>query len=261
MGVKGLHARLKAHCNQVDALVDYKGLCVGVDASGWLHRAYNAALAEGIQDEAALSSYVTRFFTNYTGALRASDVRVSLVWDGTRPAAKCVRPRSESGNGAYAFADAAWLAAEDAGATCVLAEGEADAHLVALARSGTVCCVLTDDSDLVALGCPRTLFKAKLLRPKRRYTLFGDEFELLSLGASPGPFLGWSHERFVAFCVACGCDYVENVPRVGPARALALCTKHETTEGILEALLAEPGCPTDYEERFRAAMDIFRRNE
>ena len=46
MGVKGLHARLKAHCNEVDALVDYTGLRVGVDASGWLHRAYNAALAE-----------------------------------------------------------------------------------------------------------------------------------------------------------------------------------------------------------------------
>jgi len=261
MGIKGLHARLKAHCNQVDALVDYKGLCVGVDASGWLHRAYNAALGEGIRDEAALRDYVTRFFRNYVDALRSSDVKVRLVWDGTRPAAKCVRPRSESGNGAIAFANAAWLAAEDAGATCVLAEGEADAHLVALARSGTVCCVLTDDSDLVALGCPRTLFKAKLLRPKGRYTLFGDEFELSSLGASPSPFLGWSHERFVAFCVACGCDYVENVPDVGPARALALCTEHETPELILDALLAKPGCPTDYEEKFRAAMDIFSRNE
>ena len=261
MGIKGLHARLKAHCNQVDALVDYKGLCVGVDASGWLHRAYNAALGEGIRDEAALRDYVTRFFRNYVDALRSSDVKVRLVWDGTRPAAKCVRPRSESGNGAIAFANAAWLAAEDAGATCVLAEGEADAYLVALARSGTVCSVLTEDSDLIALGCPRTLFKAKLLRPKRRYTLFGDEFELLSLGASPGPFLGWSHERFVAFCVACGCDYVENVAGVGPVRALALCTERETTEGILDALLAEPGCPADYEDKFRAAMDIFRRNE
>ena len=92
-----------------------------------------------------------------------------------------------------------------------------------------------------------------------------DEFELsslgTSLGASPSRFLGWSHERFVAFCVACGCDYVENVPGVGPARALALCTEHETPEGILVALLAEPACPTGYAEEFRAAMDIFLRNE
>ena len=262
MGINKLHDQLRPHCNRVDALVDYTGLCVGVDAPGWLHRVYNSALSKGIHDEAALSSRVTGFFRDYVGALRASDVRVSLVWDGTRPAAKCVRPRSESGNGAIAFANAAWSAAEDAGATCVLAEGEADAHLVALARSGTVCCVLTDDSDLVALGCPRTLFKAKLLRPtKGRYTLFGDEFELSSLGASPGPFLGWSHERFVAFCVACGCDYVENVPDVGPARALALCTERETPELILDALLDKPGCPAGYAEKFRVAMDIFRRNE
>jgi len=45
------------------------------------------------------------------------------------------------------------------------------------------------------------------------------------------------------------------------ARALALCTKHETTEGILDALLAEPRCPAGYAEKFRAAMGIFRRNE
>ena len=83
----------------------------------------------------------------------------------------------------------------------------------------------------------------------------------LSRGASPGPFLGWSHERFVAFCVACGCDYVENIPGVGPARALVLCTERETPELILDALLAEPGCPADYEEKFQVAMDIFRRNE
>ena len=124
--------------------------------------------------------------------------------------------------------------------------------------------MLTEDSDLVARGCPRILLNATLLRPDT-YTLFGDEFELsslgTSLGASPSPFLGWSHERFVAFCVACGCDYVENIPGVGPVRALALCTERETPQSILDALLAEPGCPTDYEERFRAAMDIFRRNE
>ena len=261
MGIKGLHARLKAHCNQVDALVDYKGLCVGVDASGWLHRAYNYALSKGMHDEAALSSCVTRFFRDYVAALTREDVRVLAVFDGQAPAAKRAnRPR---GNESWyaPCVTAAYTAASGAGAVCEIAAGEADAHLVALAQSGTVCCVLTDDSDLVALGCPRTLFKAKLLKPKGRYTLFGDEFELSSLGASPSPFLGWSHERFVAFCVACGCDYVENVPRVGPARALALCTEHETPQSILEALLAEPGCPADYEERFRAAMDIFRRNE
>jgi len=261
MGVKGLHARLKAHCNEVDALVDYAGLRVGVDALCWVYRAVKHANASGIHDVDTLCAGVSKFFRDYLAALTREDVRVLAVFDGQAPAAKRAnRPR---GNESWyaPCVTAAYTAASDAGAVCEIAAGEADAHLVALARSGTVCCVLTDDSDLVALGCPRTLFKAKLLRPKGRYTLFGDEFELSSLGASPSPFLGWSHERFVAFCVACGCDYVENIPGVGPVRALALCTERETPQRILDALLAKPGCPADYEEKFRAAMDIFSRNE
>ena len=41
----------------------------------------------------------------------------------------------------------------------------------------------------------------------------------------------------------------------------ALCTERETPQRILDALLAEPACPTGYAEDFRAAMEIFHRNE
>ena len=257
MGVKGLHARLKAHCNEVDALVDYTGLRVGVDALCWVYRAVKHANASGIHDVDTLCAGVSKFFRDYLAALTREDVRVLAVFDGQAPAAKRAnRPR---GNESWyaPCVTAAYTAASDAGAVCEIAAGEADAHLVALARSGTVCCVLTDDSDLVALGCPRTLFKAKLLRPKGRYTLFGDEFELSSLGASPSPFLGWSHERFVAFCVACGCDYVENVPGVGPARALALSAGAADAEVVLQRLLREPRCPEGFADAFRAAVRLF----
>ena len=155
------------------------------------------------------------------------------------------------------FAQVSSTAAEDAGATCVLAEGEADAHLVALARSGTVCCVLTDDCDLVALGAPRCLFAAKLAAAgDGRPTLVGSEFELRALGAS-GTFLGWPRERFVAFCVACGCDYAKNVPGVGPARALALSAGAADAEVVLQRLLREPRCPEGFADAFRAAVRLF----
>ena len=260
MGVNKLHDQLRPHYNQVDALVDYKGLCVGVDALCWVHRAAKHAISSGDHDVDTLCARVSKFFQDYVGALTRKGVRVLAVFDGQAPAAKRAnRPR---GNESWyaPCVTAARAAAAAAGATCVQAAGEADAELAARARRGDLCCVLTDDSDLVARGCPRILFNATLCRPNT-YTLFGDEFELSSLGASPGPFLGWSHERFVAFCVACGCDYVENVPDVGPAHALALCTERETPDLILDALLAKPGCPADYDEKFRAAMDIFSRNE
>ena len=120
-----------------------------------------------------------------------------------------------------------------------------------------MCCVLTDDCDLVALGAPRCLFAAKLAAAgDGRPTLVGSEFELRALGAS-GTFLGWPRERFVAFCVACGCDYAKNVPGVGPARALALSAGAADAEVVLQRLLREPRCPEGFADAFRAAVRLF----
>ena len=183
MGVNKLHDQLRPHYNQVDALVDYKGLCVGVDALCWVHRAAKHAISSGDHDVDTLCARVSKFFQDYVGALTRKGVRVLAVFDGQAPAAKRAnRPR---GNESWyaPCVTAARAAAAAAGATCVQAAGEADAELAARARRGDLCCVLTDDSDLVARGCPRILFNATLCRPNT-YTLFGDEFELSSLGAS-----------------------------------------------------------------------------
>ena len=117
--------------------------------------------------------------------------------------------------------------------------------------------MLTDDCDLVAMGAPRCLFAAKLATAgDGRPTLVGSEFELRALGAS-GTFLGWPRERFVAFCVACGCDYAKNVPGVGPARALALSAGAADAEVVLQRLLREPRCPEGFADAFRAAVRLF----
>ena len=259
MGITKLHGRLKPLSRDVD-ITAYAGLAVGVDASAWLHRAYHGARAAGTYETLALAARVGLFFTDYVHALTSRNVRVVLVFDGRGPEAKktvasarAPRPR---GGCPFAFAPAAKAAAAAAGATCVQAVGEADADLAALARRGEVCCVLTDDCDLVAMGCPRCLFAAKLAAgPDGAPTLIGSEFELRALGAS-GAFLGWPRERFVAFCVACGCDYVKNVPGVGPVRALAL-SEGATGDGVLARLLAEPRCPAGYGDAFRAAVCLY----
>ena len=257
MGVNKLHDQLRPHYNQVDALVDYKGLCVGVDALCWVHRAAKHAISSGDHDVDTLCARVSKFFQDYVGALTRKGVRVLAVFDGQAPAAKRAnRPR---GNESWyaPCVTAARAAAAAAGATCVQAAGEADAELAARARRGDVCCVLTDDCDLVALGAPRCLFAAKLAAAgDGRPTLVGSEFELRALGAS-GTFLGWPRERFVAFCVACGCDYAKNVPGVGPARALALSAGAADAEVVLQRLLREPRCPEGFADAFRAAVRLF----
>ena len=256
MGITKLHAHLKPLSRDVDVAA-YAGCSVGVDASAWLHRAYHGARADGAAD---VEARVAAFFADYAAALAGRDVRAVLVFDGRGPAAKkaVAGAKAPRGRGSpYAFVAAAWAAAAAAGATCVQAAGEADAELAARARRGDVCCVLTDDCDLVAMGAPRCLFAAKLATAgDGRPTLVGSEFELRALGAS-GTFLGWPRERFVAFCVACGCDYAKNVPGVGPARALALSAGAADAEVVLQRLLREPRCPEGFADAFRAAVRLF----
>ena len=69
MGVNKLHDQLRPHYNQVDALVDYKGLCVGVDALCWVHRAAKHAISSGDHDVDTLCARVSKFFQDYVGAL------------------------------------------------------------------------------------------------------------------------------------------------------------------------------------------------
>ena len=106
------------------------------------------------------------------------------------------------------------------------------------------------------MGAPRCLFAAKLATAgDGRPTLVGSEFELRALGAS-GTFLGWPRERFVAFCVACGCDYAKNVPGVGPARALALSAGAADAGSSCAAAPRAP-VPRRAADAFRAAVRLF----
>ena len=122
-------------------------------------------------------------------------------------------------------------------------------------KSGGLSGAMHDD-DIQDLA-NKLVFAAKLATAgDGRPTLVGSEFELRALGAS-GTFLGWPRERFVAFCVASGCDYAKNVPGVGPARALALSAGAADAEVVLQRLLREPRCPEGFADAFRAAVRLF----
>ena len=50
---------------------------------------------------------------------------------------------------------------------------------------------------------------------------------------------------------------MENVPGVGPARALALSAGAADAEVVLQRLLREPRCPEGFADAFRAAVRLF----
>mmetsp|Transcript_8383 Transcript_8383/g.12279 ORF Transcript_8383/g.12279 Transcript_8383/m.12279 type:complete len:177 (+) Transcript_8383:576-1106(+) len=60
-----------------------------------------------------------------------------------------------------------------AGISFIVAPYESDAQMAKLAHSGAVDLVITEDSDLLAYGCPRVLFKADFATCK------GEEIQLM----------------------------------------------------------------------------------
>lgn len=79
---------------------------------------------------------------------------------------------------------------------------EADAQLAYLSRKGLVDCVITEDSDLLALGCKKVLFKLDA------ETGLGREISIENRGNCQGfDFSSFSDDKFLTFCILTGCDY------------------------------------------------------
>ncbi|EOD40863.1 hypothetical protein EMIHUDRAFT_69547 [Emiliania huxleyi CCMP1516] len=182
MGVQGLLTQVRS-CVQRVSLSDFSERTLAVDASGWLHRgalvcAHELLLGEPTDQYLAYPLRMIDLFERH-------GVTPLLVFDGASLPAKAAVHRARSGVRAAARARAAAAAIEaDAeaarrktvvvtaemartlievlrarGHAFVVAPYEADAQCAFLVREGHAHAAVTDDSDLVAYGCPRVLYK------------------------------------------------------------------------------------------------------
>ena len=139
-----------------------------------------------------------------------------------------------------------------AGVPFVVAPYEADAQLAVLGLSGAVHAVLTEDSDLLAYGTPRVLFK---LAPD------GSCVELLSqrLGqCSELNMAGWDGDMFTQLCVLSGCDYAPSVPGVGIKKAATLVRRFRTAAAAVRHLRFQGApVPRGHEQTLQAALWTF----
>ena len=79
---------------------------------------------------------------------------------------------------------------------------EADAQLAYLAKIKYVDLVITEDSDMLALGCQRVLFKLDL------DSGYGVEINLADLAKCKElDFSLFNHDKFLQYCILSGCDY------------------------------------------------------
>eukprot|EP01062_Namystynia_karyoxenos_P075630 TRINITY_DN7317_c0_g2_i1.p1 TRINITY_DN7317_c0_g2~~TRINITY_DN7317_c0_g2_i1.p1 ORF type:complete len:798 (+),score=266.06 TRINITY_DN7317_c0_g2_i1:81-2474(+) len=282
MGIQGLLSALRGAAQP--ASVDrFKGQRVGVDAYCWIHKAAHQCayeLAVGVPTAKYLAQVV-----GWARMLRVNGVTPVIVFDGRDPPlkagtnegrrqrrAECAeRAREHLSKGEHArardhyarsvdvsseLAYSVFQALEADGFECMVAPFEADAQLAYLCCSGYVHCVITEDSDLVAYGVPRVLFKmdhkgcGDLIERDR--VLQQDWLEALP----PNLFLD--------LCILAGCDYLPSLQGMGVKRAAKLLAQHRSTEAVLGAVAADPqwkqeaDCVAEYAGRVERARAAFR---
>ncbi|EFN59754.1 hypothetical protein CHLNCDRAFT_13604, partial [Chlorella variabilis] len=148
MGIDGLHGVLKPYClpSHVRELAGHR---VGVDAWSWLHRGAVGAARELATGERPWEE------RGKTIRLPALDVQ------GREQEAQGVFMQCVDVTADMAHEVAARL--RERGVEFVVAPYEADPQLAYLSsipeREGGIAAVITEDSDLVAYGCRRVLFK------------------------------------------------------------------------------------------------------
>lgn len=119
------------------------------------------------------------------------------------------------------------------------------------------------DSDILAFGCPRVLFKLEQDGTAQQI-LHADLFRAPIDGL--GDLRAWDADAFLHMCIMSGCDYLPSVPGVGLRSAFRLLQRHGTADKALRALRlqqfgkgrATAQVPPDYEARFRQAFLTFR---
>jgi 5'-3' exonuclease len=109
-----------------------------------------------------------------------------------------------------------------AGVPWVLGATEGEKVACALWKAGKVDAVVSNDTDCLVYGCDRVIISPKALRV--------DGQVLMSFYARPYilEFLEMTDEQFTEFCIACGCDYNTNIPKVGPVKVHDLMSTHGT---------------------------------
>eukprot|EP00884_Botryococcus_braunii_P003286 jgi/Botrbrau1/12959/Bobra.154_2s0018.2 len=279
MGIPGLLPALRSITTTVH-ITAYSGHKVAVDAYSWLHKgAYSCSkeLCEGEAPDKCVNYCMQR-----VELLRSSGVLPIVVFDGGRLPMKneeeSARKRSReghlekarahmaAGNAAAAYdcyqkaVDISPRLAKEfiealklAEVEFIVAPYEADAQMAFFALNGHVHAVITEDSDLLAYGCPRVLYKMD--RSGEGQQICREDFSK-SKGLS---LVGFTDDMFLEMCILVGCDFVKALPGVGIKKAHEYIRKLKTFSRVIKSLrFSGISVPRDYEERFQRAIWTFR---
>ena len=91
-----------------------------------------------------------------------------------------------------------------------------------LCKRGIVDAVLSEDTDVLAYGAPLFLTKIDTTADTCVRISYPDILSNLDL----------TKEQFLDICIMCGCDYNQNIPKIGSETAYKYIKKYGSIEGI-----------------------------
>jgi len=114
------------------------------------------------------------------------------------------------------------------GISYITANGEGEALASELCRIGYVDYVLSEDMDSLVYGCPKLIRNCidRKLKRKDIISIFNYQKMLEDFN--------FNNEQFIDFCVLCGCDYCNSVPKIGNITAFKLIEKYKNIENVIK---------------------------
>ncbi|KAI8138898.1 flap endonuclease 1 [Fennellomyces sp. T-0311] len=131
---------------------------------------------------------------------------------------------------------------------------EAEAQCAEMCKHGVVDYAASEDMDTLTFGSPK-LLRHITFSEQRKMPI--DEFHLDKVLEG----LGMDMKQFTDLCILLGCDYVESIKGVGPARAYSLIKEHKTIEEALEHLPEKQRANVPEDWHFDDARGLFREAE
>lgn len=131
-----------------------------------------------------------------------------------------------------------------------MAPYEADVQLTYLMKTNKVAAVVTEDSDLLAFGCSKLIYKMD------RYGS-GTEINYSDIFKIPELLYIDTPEKLRHMCIISGCDYLPSVKGIGIKTSLKYFKELNSIQRVLHRIQFRHSMPKDYKEAFERANYAF----
>lgn len=134
-----------------------------------------------------------------------------------------------------------------------------------MVKEGLADFAITEDSDLIAFGCPKVVLKMN-------WNGFGQLFDYEAFQKTNGAGRAWDNalrtlnsldrEEFINMCCMGGCEYMQSIDRVGLKVVLKHLAKVKTCKKVVEELRSSKAMsskvPANYEKDLEKIRTIFK---